>query len=157
MLQLQFIIVPLVALVLVAAAVFAFVMAHRAMSKPSPWVYHNRSWMDSGWSLAAIFGAVFAGVMVVVVLVMFIPFNAKYLTFNHVEGTIQSVSNRFVDGTGDLSSDFALRLDGEPGVYSVQDSRIQGVKTGDHVDLTCTVEWVYAGEDKNNCFIRSWR
>lgn len=157
MVQPQFIILPAVTLVVIAVTFFCIVKAKRAMKKPSRWSYVEPHWIDSGWGFGSIFSSLAAGVLILATIGTLIPFNPTYWTFNHVHGTVTSVSNRFVNGTGDLSAgDYVLRIDGRPDVYNVQDNRIQGVKIGDPVDLTCTVEWVYAGQDQNNCFIRSW-
>jgi hypothetical protein len=155
MLQLQFIIVPTAFVVLAAFTWLAFILAARAHKRSSGRFAND--WIDSGWAFGAIMGSIFSGVLLIVTVVILIPFNAKYWTYDHVAGTVASVTNRFVSGTGDLSGgDYVLGIAGQPGVYNVQDDRIQGVNVGGRVDLTCTVQWVYAGQDQNNCFIRSW-
>jgi hypothetical protein len=154
-LQLQFIIVPLVALVLAFVAVTLLLRYFK--TREVEYRHGNLvSYTKDGLGVAGVFVSVFAGIAILVTAVLLIPFNPKYWVYEHVDGTVASVSNRFVSGTGDLSSDYVLRIDGQPGVFNVQDNRIQGVKIGDPVDLTCAVQWVYAGQDQNNCFIRSW-
>lgn len=150
MLQLQFIIVPTVALCL--AVVSAALLVRYFRTRKPDFVGYTKA----GLGMAAAFLTTFAGFAILGTLILLIPFSPTYWTYNHVGGTVLSVSNRFVDGTGDLSSDYVLRIQGQPGVYNVQDNRIQGITIGDPVDLTCTVQWVYAGQDQNNCFIRSW-
>jgi hypothetical protein len=151
MLQLQFIIVPAVTLLFILVTLALIIIGR---IREGSWF--SDSWGIHGWGVGAVFTGVVATIMTLVSVVLFIPFNAKYLTFNEVVGKVDTATNRFVSGTGDLSGDYILRISGQPGVYNVQDDRIQGVKVGDRVDLTCTVEWVYAGQDQNNCFIRSW-
>lgn len=154
-LQLQFIIVPLVALVLAVVAVALLVRYFKTREiqfQHGSTVFYTKD----GLGVSAVFVSVFAGIAILVTAILLVPFSPKYWVYEHVEGTVASVLNRFVSGTGDLSNDYVLRIDGQPGVFNVQDNRIQGVKIGDPVDLTCTVQWVYAGQDQNNCFIRSW-
>lgn len=152
MLQLQIIILTIVSVIAILITLALFFMGWRSMKKNGD----SGLLLNSGWSFAGVSVGIGTAMLVISTLVALIPFNATYWTYNHVDGKVSSVSNRFVDGTGDLSGDFVLKIAGHEGVYNVQDNRIQGVKIGDHVDLTCTVQWVYAGQDQNNCFIRSW-
>lgn len=158
MLQLQFVILPIVTVVLLAVAGLLLWLYFRLRRDTGRWtLIGEKDWTHGGLCLSGSILGSFGGFALITTLIMMVPFNPTYWTYNHVEGSVASVTNRFVGGTGDLSGDYVLRLDGESGVFNVQDNRIQGVKIGDHVDLTCTVQWVYAGQDQNNCFIRSWR
>lgn len=147
-LQLQFVILPIVTLALLGLG-FPLYWRHRKDRDYGMW---------SGWQIFTGFWTGMLGlVFLLITFGVMIPFNPTYWTYNHVYGTVSSVSNRFINGTGDLSDvDYVVSLKGMPGVYNVQDNRIQGVKIGGTVDLTCTVQWVYQGQDQNNCFIRSW-
>jgi hypothetical protein len=153
-LQLQFIILPLVAIAFLAWWPL-FIKEHRKYKAKPRGLYGSEMW--EGWRIfVSCWLGVLGGILAIAVLICMIPFSPKYWTYNHVEGTVSTSSNRFVYGTGNLSGDIVIGIAGQPGVYNIQDDRIQAAKIGDHVDLTCTVEWVYAGQDQNNCFIRSW-
>lgn len=156
--QPQFIILPIATLLLIAAGLTFVMLFYRLRTDTGRWkLIHEHDWTHQGFAFAGWLLAGFGGILLIITAILFMPYNGKYLVYNHVQGSVESVSNHFQTGSGDITtSDFVLRLNDHEGVYNVQDDRIAGVKAGTHVDLTCTVQWVYQGQDQNNCFVRSW-
>ncbi len=107
-----------------------------------------------GWSMVAIIWWIVAGVVAIISVFLFIPFDGKYHHFYSVEGTLTDVSRSFVEGTGDLSYQPVATIEGFDQAVVVEDSRIYSA-VGSNVTLTCSFEWVPYGADRANCFIRS--
>jgi hypothetical protein len=107
--------------------------------------------------LSVIFGGLVSVLILVLMAVSFFPYQGKYLVITQHSGTINSISNRFVDASGDVSDGvYVVKLDGDRTPYVVQDARVLSVKTGDKVDLACTLTYVYAGADRTDCYIASY-
>lgn len=120
----------------------------------SVWQYRKEIkvyWLDGAWSyLTIIFGAL-AGVITVIMLFVLVPYQPKYWQVYSVSGHVESVSNTFVQGGGDLSiGDFAVKLDSLANPVVVSNSRILTMK-GDTVRMLCTEEWVPYGTVQINC------
>jgi len=100
---------------------------------------------------------IFTPILVVVTLIALVPFAPKYWVLTEHNGTIATLSNRFVGGTGDVTNTtYTLTLDGEDTPLVVDDSRVTGLKVGQDVSLTCSLGWVYGGADRANCYLRSF-
>lgn len=98
-----------------------------------------------------------AAIMALVFIISLLPYSPRYWVLTQKTGTIETLSNRFVEGNGDLSGQtYTLTLKGDPTPHVVTDSRVLGLSTGDFVDLTCSLEWVYGGADTSNCYLRSF-
>jgi hypothetical protein len=145
----QFIVLPIVFLVLVGIAGLLVFCGSR---------WGDRSYgMMSGFDFAGVIFGIFAGCVLLVTVISLIPFAPKYWVLTEHNGTIATLSNRFVDGTGDITNTtYTLTLDGENTPLVVNDSRVTGLKVGQNVSLTCSLEWVYGGADRANCYLRSF-
>lgn len=114
-------------------------------------------WTHEGLALAAwtTFGV---GLTTLLVLtISLIPFSPKYWVLTEHTGELASISNRFVEGTGDVSGQtYTLTFVDDPTPRVITDSRILGLEAGDTVSLTCSLEWVYGGADRSNCYMRSF-
>jgi hypothetical protein len=160
--QLHLIILTTLAVLFAAAAAlghlrFKKTWAEREGKRNPKWsmLTYDKEDLPSYWVRA--FATGLAGFVVGIWLIALIPFNPAYWILTQHEGTVASISNRFVDGTGDISGGtYTLTLDGDPTPRIVTDSRILSLKVGDRVDLTCSLGWVYGGADTNNCYMRSF-
>lgn len=100
---------------------------------------------------------VFAMLAAFALIIALVPFNPSYWFLTQEGGTVATISNRFVEGTGDVSGQtYTMTLEGDATPRVITDSRVLGLATGDHVDLTCSLEWVYGGADRSNCYMRSF-
>jgi hypothetical protein len=161
-LQLHLIILGAVVVLLAVAAVltslrFRAAWAERKGKKHPEWTYKtwDRSDLPSFWFKWSAVGA--ASFMALVLVISLVPFNPTYWVLTQHQGIIASISNSFVDGTGDISgSTYTLTLEGDRTPRVVVDSRILGLEVGDRVDLTCSLEWVYGGADINNCYLHGF-
>lgn len=152
--------------VLAVAAVLALVFAHLRFTrtwalrqgKRNPrWtsLTYDKDDLPSWWVRGTLL--LVSPILVLTLLASLVPFNPAYWVLTQHTGTIATLSNRFVDGTGDLTDQtYTLTLEGENLPLVVDDSRITGLKVGDHVTLTCSLQWVYAGADITNCYLRSF-
>lgn len=102
----------------------------------------------SGWVMAvltALVGAAF--------VVGHIPFESKYWAVYSTIGTVETVSNTFADGDGDVTvSAYVTSLDTLDSAVVIRDPRAIGLE-GATVDLRCTIEWVDRAADRYNCSI----
>jgi hypothetical protein len=81
-----------------------------------------------------------------------IPYQSHYWNIYRVTGTVESVSNGFADGDGDVTyRSFVVTLEGDPHNYVITDPRASNLDG--QVALTCGVEWVYLAADRWNCDI----
>jgi len=98
-------------------------------------------------------GAVIGGFSVLCLAVLAAPYNPHYWFYDEHSGTIDRISNRFVDASGDVSSDtYVVTLDGK--ALTVDDPRILGYDVGESISLNCLPVWVYGGGDRYECKIR---
>lgn len=82
------------------------------------------------------------------------PFDSKYYPLYSVSGKIETISNGFVDGSGDSTFlSYVVTLEGDDRPYRIDDPRITTLD-GKDVELLCTIGWVYQGADKWSCDIR---
>lgn len=162
MIQLHILILGALSLGFVAFAIPARLIYRRAWSlkkgKRNPnWVYldYSKDDLPSWWISGA--ATIVGGALALGFVASLIPFAPKYWVLTETRGAIESISNRFVDGSGDISnSTYTLTLEGDPVPRVVTDSRILGLQVGDVVSLTCSLEWVYGGADRSNCYLRSF-
>ena len=112
---------------------------------------------DSYDGLAKMFGwfAVVIGAIVAVVSIfLFMPYDIKYHQFYRVSGTIETVSNKFIDGSGELTGRTVIYLEGDDTPYVTSSSRLTSLQGAD-VDLTCTIAWEPYGLDTIYCGLAS--
>ena len=142
-LQLQFWIIPVIAifLTLVGCGVF-FVLNRRDHG------YDVFGWQITGGITLAIgllFGLIWAGIS--------IPFDSKYHVMYKISGTVESVTNTLESGgDGERSMTPVVNLSGYSDPIEMDNSRIVTLK-GREVELVCTLQWVYEGMDITHCNI----
>lgn len=137
-------IVPAVALVVAAVGVPLIVFTKRDE-------YLD---MMGGWQIVGSLVTGLGGLLAVAWLVMLIPFQSQYHVLYQVEGTVESVTNAFESGSGDLTSSPVVRLDTLDRAAVVSDPRIMDL-VDQEVTLLCSVEWVPYGLDRLDCSIAS--
>lgn len=157
-LQLHIIILPIVTLLLLAVGGALIFTYYKVRKDSGRWrSIHQEDWSHEwlaglGWILSG-----FGALLLLATAIALIPFNSSYWVLTQHDGAIASMSNRFVEGSGDITSQvFTITLDGESAPLVVDDSRIVGLQVGDDVSLTCALEWVYGGADQQNCYLRSF-
>lgn len=106
----------------------------------------------SGFMLGTIMFGIVGGIGIVVSIVLLIPFDEKYHHFYRLSGVIHIESNRFDDGTGDITRVLVGYVDGYDDPVLLDDSRLM-TYDGQNVDLTCTIAWEPYGLDKTICSI----
>jgi len=158
MLQLQFIILPIVAGVLLIVGLGLVITWHQIRKDSGRYkIINQRDWNHEWMQFTGWLISVFGGLAFVALVICLVPFQPKYWVLTEHNGSIATISNRFVDGTGDITeSTYTLTLDGEDTPLVVSDSRITGLKVGQQVSLTCSLGWVYGGADVTNCYLRSF-
>jgi dolichol kinase len=145
MLQLQFIITPIIFAVLASASIACALIGRRTSRRDR--------WLGGDWTFGATAVGAAAAVTLLALLIMLIPFDGKYFMINERTGTVATVSNQFVNGTGDSTSQsFIVTLEGNKTPYELTDNRAS-VLDGKDVTLVCTTEFVYMGADRENCVI----
>lgn len=106
---------------------------------------------DAAFAVALFIGVVTAIVGIVWVC-MFIPFKSVYHHWYGSTGTVDSVTNIFEGGSGEISPGYVVELDSVEEPLLFTDPRILRSQ-GEEVNVTCSVEWVPAGVDRLNCWI----
>lgn len=160
--QLHIIILGIMTLFLTTTVVFASRRFRRSWqqregTKHPRFTYINweKEDLPSYWARGV--GICLAVVIFAAFVVSLAPFQPRYWVLSEQSGVIASISNRFNDGSGDLSGDtYTVTLEGDSTPRVVTDSRILGLHSGDQVDMTCSLEWVYGGADRSNCYLRSF-
>lgn len=132
--------------------VVGFIIATKTKSK-------NTGYLDANFfSFCSVtFLPGFAFFALIALIATLIPFNSKYWFIENYAGTVASVEARTAtDTSGDnLTTQFALTLEGDGQVFLSEDARFLQVEPGDEVDLSCTWEWVYGAGDKLHCLINN--
>lgn len=105
-----------------------------------------------GWRHVAIVWWSVAALIVITWVLLLMPFNSKYHVFFKIEGEVTGVTRSFIEGTGDLSFEPVVTIQGFDQSVVVNDSRIYAA-VGSEVSLTCSLEWVPYGADRTSCFI----
>ena len=160
--QLHIIILALVTVALIAITLIASVRFKRQWALRKGTRHPRYSLLEcdpetlpSWW--VRLFGRILSTILLAAFVSSLFPFNPAYWVLTQHEGTIASISNRFVEGSGDISGrTYTLTLKGDQTPRVVTDPRILGLEVGDWVDLTCSLEWVYGGADRSNCYMRSF-
>lgn len=108
---------------------------------------------EARWSF--VFPVLTVIVLAVIWSLALIPYNVKYQQSYVTTGTVLSVSDQFVAGTGDASyGERLVTMDSTQHPVIVQNPRILSYKPGDTLSLTCQVSWNYRNADKWTCDIR---
>lgn len=132
----QFIVVPIVTVVL---AVLAYFFIWPIDAKFGDHGFHN-TYMGG----PRIFGLIFAAgaaVMLIISVVMLIPFDSKYHVYHRLSGVIHVDTNTFDNGSGELTEGLVVyRVDGYENQIGSSDARLITLE-GQNVDLTCSLEW----------------
>lgn len=95
---------------------------------------------DTGPGIVAVILWAVAALCLIITAIVLIPYDAKYYMFYRASGTVESVTNSFEDGSGELSYTPVARLSGYDENFVLTDSRIMALQ-GRDVDLTCTYSW----------------
>lgn len=112
----------------------------------------------SEWSIVKVIILFFSGVAVMGSIISTFPYSPKYWTITNYSGEIQSVESLATDVSDDgttLTGSFVIEFDGLDEPVITYDQRVLTYEKGDPIDLACTVEFIYAGQDKINCVVNS--
>lgn len=107
---------------------------------------------DYAFGLPLIFGAVVGAVATTVWLICLVPFDTTYHRVYQVEATVESVSNTFESGSGDVTYAPVVTLSGIDRPVVIDDPRITQLNGAD-LTLTCQIEWHYRAADTYSCAI----
>jgi len=137
------ILIPLGAIILIAA----FILAYVAFTS-------GGGIDDAGWWMGAGFAAVIGLPMLILPLVgfMLVGFNGDYLAYHAVNGKVDAVASRMIADGKAMSTRYVFQIDGQE--YGVDDTRAALVKPGDKVNLNCTKEFVWGST--NNGWACNW-
>lgn len=108
--------------------------------------------MMGGWQVIGVCVSILAGLTALAWIIFLIPFQSKYHVLYTVDGTVESVTNAFTSGSGDITSRPVVRLNTLDRAVAVTDPRIMDL-AGEQVTLLCSLEWVPYGMDRVNCSI----
>lgn len=93
---------------------------------------------------AWIFATAAAAALATVAITAF-PFQAQYLQYRPVSGTVRSVTSRFLSGgNNSVSQRFAVTMSGGQ-IYGCDDTRCSTLKPGDRVTILCERQWQWVG------------
>ena len=143
MIRLELVILALVLIPLIAALWFG--------------IWHGRKYKEYGmWSslggALAVASSIGGAIIAIALVVCLIPFQPHYWFYEEHAGQIESISNRFLDASGDLSAGtYVLSVGGESLV--VEDPRVLNYAVGDDIALNCLPIWVYGAADRIYCNI----
>ena len=149
--------VAVLAFAVVANVVFQRSWAEKKGKRNPRWHYleWEKDELPSWWFRGA--ASIIGGLFALGLVASLFPFAPQYWFLTSHTGTVATSSNRFVDGTGDLSGGtYTITLAGDPTPLVVTDSRILALQVGDEVSVTCSLQWVYGGADQNNCYMASF-
>lgn len=95
--------------------------------------------------------AFFSVVIAIIWLILLIPYKPVYHHWYSASGTVESVTNIFEGGSGEISPGYVVELDSVDRPLMFNDPRI--LKADGEINVACSVEWVPAGVDRLNCWI----
>lgn len=116
------------------------------------WFFGFERWFNGydGWAIVGVVWWVLAGILAVVTVFLWMPFDGKYHHFYRLEGTVTEVTNSFVDGSGEITVRPVFYVDTYDEPIISNTSRINGLEGADVV-LTCTIAWNPYSLDVTNC------
>jgi len=119
------------------------------------WVIHRRSsYYSDGLIISTTMFSLVAGVAGLVWVLMLWPYSTEYHKLYKVEGTVETVTNKMVEASGEFSEHTVLTLDTVDRPVLMSDPR--GVTLeGRDVELTCRMQWHYKAQDTYHCAIYS--
>lgn len=144
-LRLDLIIMPVIAAVLIVVGVPLMVLGATKL---------RDRYLDM-WGSWGFAGAIVSGLgaaLLLVTVVLMVPFKSAYHHWYGATGTVESVTNIFEGGSGEVSPGYVVELDSVDKPLLFNDPRILRAQ-GEEIDVTCSVEWVPAGVDRLNCWI----
>lgn len=144
-LRLDLIIVPLVTVVLLAVGVPLAVLG------ATKW---RDKYIDM-WHGAGVVGliiAILGGIAGLVWVVLLAPFQSQYHHWYSANGEVTSVTNVFEGGSGEMSPGYVVEVDSVEQPLLFTDPRVLRSQ-GEHLTITCSLEWVPSGADRLNCWI----
>lgn len=101
---------------------------------------------------------ILAAISVLFLVLVMIPFNAKYMTITQYHGTIASINTSTAvvqDGLDDgtITPSYLVRMDNDNNQYTSTDIRLLGYHKGDDIRLACTWAWHYGAADQLTCTV----
>lgn len=111
---------------------------------------YSYSHADGSWAMAVGGGLVFV-IALILTLILEWPLNPAYHKWEPTSGKVVSVAYQVQGDSNSVYRDFTLTLEGKQNVYTCGDSRCSIVKAGDHVDLMCVKQNIYASTDTYDC------
>lgn len=130
---------PIASAVLVALAVLFWYI----------YIKSRDSW--SSWDIGAIGFSIGGGILVLITISAYIPFDSKYQVFTEHAGTVASVNSALQYDSDYVVTGVVVQFVGDDNLYTSEDVRVANLKPGDEASLVCSLEWKYAGADKYNC------
>lgn len=120
------------------------------------WLGFRKSDVFDGdpWLMGALFSAAFTVIIGIGLAVLLWPYSTEYYKVYRVSGTVEKVTNKMVEASGEFSESTVLTLDTVDRPVVMSDPR--GVTLeGKQVDLTCSINWHYMAQDTYHCEIYS--
>lgn len=146
-LRLDLVILPWVGFPLLVIGVVLVVLGNTKFAERG----YSVKFAHLGFAMPGSFAAAIGGGAVLTWLALLIPFQPIYHHWYSTSGTVESVTNTFESGSGELSAGYVVELDSVERPLVFTDSRI--LSASGEVEVTCSVEWVPAGADRLNCWI----
>lgn len=106
---------------------------------------------EAFYYISAFFGVV-ASLVGLIWVAMLIPFQPLYHHWYGTAGAVESVTNIFEGGSGEISPGYVVELNSVDAPLLFDDPRILRM-AGEEISVTCSVEWVPSDVDRLNCWI----
>lgn len=92
-----------------------------------------------------------------ILIILFMPFNAKYYQVYQVVGTVEKVSTLASSGNNNVKLNSVLVLDNvDRPIYMGNEPLVSTLEVGDTANLLCTIEYSISINDKYHCVIKEW-
>ena len=106
------------------------------------------------WGVPAVVSSAFTVIIGLVLAFLLFPYSSEYHHLYRVSGTVEKVTNKMIEASGEFSNTTVLTLDTVDRPVVMSDPR--GVTLeGLDVDLTCSIKWHYMAQDTYHCEIYS--
>lgn len=99
--------------------------------------------------LGATFLGAFGGLALLILALMWFPYDMDYLAWQEVSGEVERIDSRLVPAGDGMQEKYVVEIDGQP--YGCLDTRCAAVEPGDVLTLNCHKVWEWASTHGWDC------